>query len=116
MSKTMDPGIYARIKGLADEQGLTMVRLGQLIGASSGNVSDWKNGRSSPNTEKICKIADYFHVTTDYLLGRETKVDLPTEDAMELMKIYNRLDRAGRAIVLGEAYRQKLRCGVETEA
>lgn len=40
---------------------------------SSGTVTGWSKG-SIPRTPVLHKMADYFHVTTDYLLG---KVDLP---------------------------------------
>ena len=33
--------------------------------------SSWKNGISKPKADKIKKIADYFGVSTDYLLGRD---------------------------------------------
>ncbi|MCL2698474.1 MAG: helix-turn-helix domain-containing protein [Oscillospiraceae bacterium] len=37
---------------------------------STGNVSDWKSRRSKPNIDTLPKIADYFDVSVDYLLGR----------------------------------------------
>ena len=44
--------------------------LSQNVGVSSGNISDWKSGRSKPNIDTIIKIADYLDVSVDYLLGR----------------------------------------------
>lgn len=43
--------------------------VGKEIGVSSATVSQWKNG-SIPNGETLLKIADYFGISTDYLLGR----------------------------------------------
>lgn len=104
--------MYSRIKELADAKGITMVTLGRAVGASSGNMSDWKAGRSAPNVDKLIKIADYFGVTTDFLLGRDERYPAPSPDGCELMRIYDKLDREGRSIVLGEAYKQKQRLGI----
>lgn len=43
------------------------------IGISSGIVTKWKNEDTLPNGETLLKIADYFDVSVDYLLGRENK-------------------------------------------
>ena len=40
------------------------------LNLSSGSVTSWKNGRV-PHHQTLLKIADFFGVTTDYLLGRE---------------------------------------------
>lgn len=51
----------------------------QSMGLSTGNLKNWKGGRT-PNTEVLQKIADYFNVTTDYLLGKsEQKNNVPSE-------------------------------------
>ena len=39
------------------------------LGLSSATVTKWKNG-TLPQSETLLKIADYFNVTTDYLLGK----------------------------------------------
>lgn len=44
--------------------------LSHNVGVSSGNISDWKSGRSKPNIDTIIKIADYLDCSIDYLLGR----------------------------------------------
>ncbi len=56
---------------LMKERNVTAKKLSDDTGISSGNISDWKSGRSKPSTEKLSKIAEYFGVTTDYLLGKE---------------------------------------------
>lgn len=43
------------------------------LGLSKAAVSIWKNRGVIPNSETLQKIADYFNVTVDYLLGNETK-------------------------------------------
>ena len=53
-------------------------QVGREVGVSSASVTQWKNG-SVPSGEKLVQIADYFNVTTDYLLGRTSEPDMPTE-------------------------------------
>ncbi len=62
--------IFDRIDELIKERGITAKQLSQDIGVSPGNITDWKNGKSKPSAEAITKIADYFNVSADYLLGR----------------------------------------------
>lgn len=43
--------------------------LSKATGISSGNICDWKSGRSKPNAETLVKVANYFECSVDYLLG-----------------------------------------------
>ena len=45
-------------------------QISKATGISTGNISDWKSGKSAPNLEAIAKIADYLDCSVDYLLGR----------------------------------------------
>lgn len=44
--------------------------LSQNTGISTGNICDWKSGRSKPNAETLIKIANHYNCSIDYLLGR----------------------------------------------
>lgn len=57
-----------RILKLLEEKGISAYKFTSDLKLSSGAVSDWKKGRSKPGADAIIKIADYFGVTTDYLL------------------------------------------------
>jgi transcriptional regulator with XRE-family HTH domain len=46
------------------------------IGISQGLMSDYKNGVKLPTINNLIKIADYFDVSVDYLLGRTDKPDV----------------------------------------
>ena len=58
-----------RIFNLIKERKITQYRLAKDLAISDGLISDWKNGRSSPTSERLIKLAKYFNVSTDYLLG-----------------------------------------------
>ena len=61
--------IVEKIRALARQRDLSLPQLEQELGLGNGTISRWRS--SSPNTEKLQKIADYFNVSMDYLLGRE---------------------------------------------
>lgn len=58
------------IFSLMSERGISSKELSKQTGISSGNISDWKSGRSTPKADNLAKIADYFGCSVDYLLGR----------------------------------------------
>lgn len=57
-----------RILALMDDRGVNASEFTKEIGVNHGAVTDWKKGKGKPSAETITKIANYFNVTTDYLL------------------------------------------------
>ena len=68
--------IIDKVDELLKERGLTAKALAEGIDVSTGNISDWRSRRAKPNTEVLSRIADYFGVSTDYLLGKNDLIDL----------------------------------------
>lgn len=62
--------ISKRLFELRTERNITKKSLGKAIGVSDVAIGYWESGRSEPNASNIVALADYFDVTTDYLLGR----------------------------------------------
>lgn len=60
-----------RLKELRIEKGLNQRQLGELLSVSPRTVSSWEADERRPDFETLEKIAKYFGVTTDYLLGLE---------------------------------------------
>ena len=59
-------------------------------------MSDWKRGRSTPKTENMKKIADYFGVTVDYLMTgkkepKEKTPELTSRDERDIAKDLNNI-------------------------
>lgn len=86
--------LVKRIKILCDERKVTFAEVEREIGISNGQIRRWDN--VSPKSETLQKVADYFDVSTDYLLGRSDKkryYDLSDKDELaiqrELKKIIN---------------------------
>lgn len=62
-----------KIRDLRKQKRLSQTELGKYIGVSQTTVTAWENGRAEPSSGYLSKLADYFNVTTDYLLGRSEK-------------------------------------------
>ena len=71
---------FDRIKELAKKQGLSINLLEEKLGYSRNTIYNLKN--SKPSTERISEIADYFHVSTDYLLGRTDNPAIANDDTV----------------------------------
>jgi len=61
--------MFERYLELLNEKGLKNVDVSRETGIPASTFSDWKKGKSSPKQEKLQKIADFFGVQLDYLLG-----------------------------------------------
>lgn len=57
-------------QNLRQDRGLTQSELGKVISVTSGTISNYEHGFHLPDLEKLVLLADYFGVSTDYLLGR----------------------------------------------
>ena len=60
-----------RIKILRQARELNQVQLAGQLGVKKQTVSNWENDNIMPSIDMLIRIADFFHVTTDYLLGRD---------------------------------------------
>lgn len=91
--------MYNRIVALCKERGIKPGRVCTDTGLSRGMMSDLKMGRTKELSAKNTKIiADYFGVTTDYLLtGEETK-KAPTDEGERIPHRDKRELLAGRGV------------------
>lgn len=58
-----------RLRKLRSEKGITQEEFGKLFGVIKQTVSSWENGNSKPDVGMIVDLAQFFNITTDYLLG-----------------------------------------------
>lgn len=63
--------IAQRIKDLMKSEKLTQMQLARALGVGQSSVSDWINAKSEPRIENLWKLADFFDVSVDYLIGRK---------------------------------------------
>ncbi len=67
----MKTTLHENIKELRTQYGLNQVQFAQKMNVTKQCVSNWENDNVLPSIEMLKKMADFFHVSTDYLLGRE---------------------------------------------
>ena len=71
--------------------------LKNYLGISAQAINQYRLGISRPSLENLCKIADYYHVTTDYLLGRTTSKSID-EDVLTTIQTVGLSDLAVYAL------------------
>lgn len=62
---------YARFEALLRERGTTVYQVSKATGIAASTFTDWKNGRSVPKADKLARVAAFFGVGLDELLGTE---------------------------------------------
>ncbi|PWU66746.1 helix-turn-helix domain-containing protein [Gracilibacillus dipsosauri] len=81
-----------RLKRLRKERKLTQTELGNIINVTKVSISGYENGDRTPDTDNLRRLADFFGVTTDYLLGRSDDPNLTEkEDNNKIMVNENEL-------------------------
>ena len=78
--------MYAVFQALLDKYHVKVSDVAKATGINPSKFSDWKHGRSSPKADKLKLIADYFGVTTDYLMTGEENEEVYylNDDARDL--------------------------------
>lgn len=74
-----------RLKELRSEKGLTQRELANLIKLSPSTIAMYEAGQRTPDPEILQKLADYFGVSLDYLMGR-TDVRSPVDKTAEAVE------------------------------
>ncbi|MCM1194414.1 MAG: helix-turn-helix transcriptional regulator [Firmicutes bacterium] len=101
-----------RLEELIAERKLTISQLSKSIGIPPTTMYSWQNG-IQPTAEKLVKLADYFGVTIDYLVGREdedgvVRIEREIEkrkelrpSTLKLVQASEPLNDMGIAVVIG---------------
>lgn len=63
-----------RIRFLREERNLSQVNMAKQLSISNVQLNRYESGARQPDPEMLLSIADFFHVTTDYLLGRSSRI------------------------------------------
>lgn len=106
-----------QIRTICVERGLSVYRIEKDCGFGNGSIMKWET--SSPKVENVIKLADYFEVSVDYLLGREipqTKKAVPMErpqmvlaaELPDLLKEKRFVDTAKIYNALPDQYRERV--------
>lgn len=88
--------LVQKIKELCDSNGTNFAALERALGFGGGSIRKWDS--ATPAGDRLAKVADYFNVSVDYLLGREKSSDLS-----ELEGTYFRLAKGAKELELTDA-------------
>lgn len=83
--------MYEIFEQLLQKYGVTAYKVSKETGITQSTLSDWKRGRSTPKTENMKKIADYFGVSVEYLMtgkdeAKEKASELTARDERDIKK------------------------------
>jgi transcriptional regulator with XRE-family HTH domain len=86
-----------RLRDLRRENNLTSRNLAKLLNVSQPTITRWENGLQEPSKKNVKKLASYFNVSSDYLLGltdeREPyKKPMKFEEALKILENTKRND------------------------
>ena len=89
--------MFERIELLRKEMGISRGKLEKELRFSNGSISKWK--QSTPNPERLKRLAEYFGVSFDYLMtGKEKEFELySAENAILLAKVTKNKDATQNA-------------------
>lgn len=79
--------LFHNVKALAAQNDLKISELERRLGFSNGQIGKWN--KSKPSIDKVQKVADYFDVSVDFLLGRD-KEEYKGEQEDEEIRIMHR--------------------------
>lgn len=94
-----------KLKELRKRQNLTQEQIAQILNTQQRTYSGYETGRSEPNIETLCKLADYYGVSLDYLCGHDYSNDLKylNTQEKEFLKAYLQLNAQNRIKIAGYA-------------
>lgn len=79
MKDTINMEVFSnKLKSLREGRHLTQTQIAQHIGCTPSMISAYESSIRRPSYENLVKLAQAYHVTTDYLLANDTKTALDT--------------------------------------
>ncbi len=96
-----------RLKKLRNDANVTQDSLAEYLNISYQAVSKWENGQSLPDITLVPAIANFFGVSSDYLLGIE--IDKTNEDIESALIKVDELNHAGKRLQSIEILEEKLK-------
>lgn len=83
--------VYDRVRQLAEERKMNISEVEKALGMGVNSLYAWKT--KIPNGTSLEKTANYFHVTVDFLLGRENSEKNQTPEFYEIQRRANDLSK-----------------------
>lgn len=107
--------IGKRIKDLRKKRKLTQAELSDSINIGQSTLANFENGKRTIPVDIVIQLAQFFNVSTDYLLGLSNSPDAEivhseqlSSEEKEIIDVYRNLNADGKRILLGKALDLKL--------
>ena len=68
--------VYENIRGLREDRELNQAEIAAMLGVAQNTYSQYETGKIELTAPILLKLADYYHVSVDYLLGRTRNPEL----------------------------------------
>ena len=84
---------YSRFLKIITDKGITPYNISKNTGVATSTLSDWKNGKSMPKSDKMKVISDYIGADMDFIIYGEEKshTDSIAAEYIDVMDMYARL-------------------------
>lgn len=86
--------LYERIRMLAKEYGISIINLQKELGFSKHAIFRWRKSEN-PSAESLAKVADFFHVSMDYLMGRTNHREVAEDSepsSIAILKLIHKIE------------------------
>ena len=90
--------IGQRIRDLRKQRKMSQTELANILHVSQQTVTAWETGKAEPSSSAVANLADYFNVTTDYLLGRPEEKKEKDSNSVDLADMDTLLTYQGKQI------------------
>ena len=82
-----------RLKDLREDMDLRQIDVANATGIDQKTLSNYETGKTNPDSYTLIKLADFFHVSIDYIVGRvDTNILSKTDISDEISKIQKKLE------------------------
>lgn len=95
---------------LRKQNNKTQADIAKILNVATNTYCWYEKEKSEPNIETLIKLADYYNVSLDYLVGRNFKKELGYLDEFDynFIKSYLKLTQAQKMFIAGSVYTQSL--------
>ena len=93
-----------KLKELRKTEKLNQSEIAQKIGIPLMTYNNYENEKTEPNIETLIKLANFYNVTLDYLVGREFSNDIGylTQEEKEYFQYFQQLSPINKIRIIGE--------------
>lgn len=97
-----------RLKKLREEKEMNMKEVARALSLPYMTYVNWEKGEREPNSDMLIKLADFFGVSIDYMIGRSEEravkhLTAATGEEDELLRLFRRMSNDGKAALLATA-------------